>query len=158
MIERTCWKEIIAVLIVSISICGCATTRQKPSSAPIPAQTELRNRIIHTALSLKGKPYKSDAKGPDSFDCSGFIYYVFKKSQIILPPSTNELNRVGKKISLKNVQPADLVFFKTKKNFHVGIMLNGKEFIHSSTQKGIAIDSLDSLYWKGKSPHFRTIL
>jgi len=130
---------------------GCATLRGMP---PAP---DIRDEIIKTALSLRGKAYKKYGKGPDGFDCSGFVYYVYKKSNITLAPSTKKLIRYGHKITLDKVKPGDLVFFKAKKIFHVGIMLNQEEFIHSSTRKGVTVDRLDSPYWGKKSILFRSV-
>ncbi len=149
-------KALIALLLLSI-VSGCATVRKKPP-VPAPSKPDVREKIIKTALSLKGRPYKKKAKGPDAFDCSGFVEYVYKKAKISLPPSTREQNQIGEKIALKDVSPGDLVFFRTIKVFHVGIMLNKKEFIHSSTTKGVSIDRIDENYWKKKKAYFRRVL
>ena len=145
-------RNLIIVLVITILMSACAALRGKP---PAP---DMRDEIIKTALSLKGTAYKKNGKGPDGFDCSGFVYYVFKKSNISLSPSTSKLIRYGHNITRDKVRPGDLVFFKAKKIFHVGIMLNHEEFIHSSTRKGVTIDRLDSPYWGKKSIHFRSVL
>jgi len=149
-------KALIALLLLFI-VSGCATFRKKPP-APPPSKPDIRKEIIKTALSLKGRPYKKTAKGPGAFDCSGFVQYVYKKAKFSLPPSTREQSEVGEKIALKDVSPGDLVFFRTIKVFHVGIMLNKKEFIHSSTTKGVSIDRIDAEYWKKKKAYFRRVL
>jgi cell wall-associated NlpC family hydrolase len=146
-------RNLIIVLVITSLMSACAALRGKPPEPP-----DMRDEIIKTALSLRGKVYKKNGKGPDGFDCSGFVYYVYKKSNISLSPSTNKLIRYGHKITLDNVKPGDLVFFKAKKIFHVGIMLNHEEFIHSSTRKGVTIDRLDSSYWGKKSFYFRSVL
>ena len=138
---------------------GCATVGKRPSEPHYRA--DLRAKIIQTALSLAGKPYKKSAKGPNSFDCSGFVYYVFKKFHVILPPATEKLKKVGQEIPAENLLPADIVLFKTRvtrKVFHVGIMINEKEFIHASASRGVAIDRIDSYYWKKISRHYRDVL
>ena len=149
-------KVFIALLLVWI-ISGCATARKEPPVSP-PSKPEIRKEIVRTALSLKGRPYKKKAKGPGAFDCSGFVQYVYKKAKINLPSSTKEQSEVGQKIPLEEVSPGDLVFFRTIRVFHVGIMLNNKEFIHSSTQKGVTIERLDAAYWKKKRAYFRRVL
>lgn len=149
-------KALIALVLVWI-VSGCAIVRKKPPLPP-PLKPEVRKEIVKTALSLKGRPYKKKAKGPGAFDCSGFVQYVYKKAKINLPPSTKEQSEVGQKISFKEVSSGDLVFFRTIRVFHVGIMLNKKEFIHSSTLKGVTIDRLDAAYWKGKKAYFRRVL
>lgn len=149
-------KAVIALLLIWI-VSGCATARKKPPLPP-PSKPEVRKEIVKTALSLKGRPYKKKAKGPGAFDCSGFVQYVYKKVKINLPPTTKEQSKVGQKIPVNEVRSGDLVFFRNIRVFHVGIMLNKKEFIHSSTLKGISIDCLDAAYWKKKRAYFRRVL
>jgi len=153
--KRMIWQHIRYLIVGFAILCvitGCAAVRGVP---PVP---DIRDEVIKTALSLQGTAYKKNGTAPDGFDCSGFVYYVYKKSNIILAPSTNLLNRYGRKVSPSDVRPGDLVFFKAKKIFHVGIMINHEEFIHSSTRKGVTIDRLDSPYWRNKSVHFRNVL
>jgi cell wall-associated NlpC family hydrolase len=149
--------KIITILVLVILAGGCATVQKKPPVPP-PARPEARKEITKTALSLRGRPYKKTAKGPDAFDCSGFVQYVYKKAKITLPPSTADQSRIGQKIALNDVSPGDLVFFRSFKVFHVGIMLNKKEFIHSSTTKGVSVDRIDDDYWKKKKAYFRRVL
>jgi cell wall-associated NlpC family hydrolase len=158
LVKKHILRAIAAFLLILLAS-GCAAFRARPPAPlPPPARPEVRSKIIKTALSLRGRPYKKTAKGPDAFDCSGFVQYVYKKAKINLPASTKEQNELGQKIALKDVSPGDLVFFRSIKVFHVGIMLNKKEFIHSSTTKGVSIDRLDDDYWKKKKAYFRRIL
>ncbi len=105
-----------------------------------------------------GKPYRNGAKGPDSFDCSGFVHYVYKKSAILLPVSTDPLLKSGYEVARENSLPGDLVFFKIKRDLHVGLMVNSGQFIHSSKSKGVAVDDLDAPYWRRNLLCFRSIL
>ncbi len=145
-------RYVTVILTLSAFFSGCVGLRGKP---PAP---DIRGEVVKTALGLRGTAYKKNGKGPEGFDCSGFVYYVYKKSNIILSPSTHELIRSGQKISAGKVRPGDLVFFTAHKMCHVGIMINQEEFIHSSTRKGVTIDRLDAPYWKNKAVHFRSVL
>ena len=52
--------------------------------------------VIAYAKTLLGKPYVWGAQGPNSFDCSGFTYYVFKnKAGIILPRTSSAQSKYG---------------------------------------------------------------
>ena len=87
-------------------------------------------------------------------DCSGLVTTVFKENDIALPRSSVEQSRVGDQIKLKNVQPGDLLFFENNPNKrvinHVGMVIDidGDEviFMHSSTQKGVMISSMNEAY------------
>ena len=146
-------RALVLLIAVLVSACGA------PKKVKLyEGTTEVRNEIIQTAVSLHGNPYRSGAKGADSFDCSGFVHYVYKKSGITVSVSTDRLIKEGGEISRDQVQPGDLVFFKIKRELHVGIMVNRKEFIHASKSRGIAMDDIDAAYWKRYFDSFRTIL
>ena len=88
---------------------------------------DIRDEIIKTALSLRGKVYKKNGKGPDGFDCSGFVYYVYKKSNVNLSPSTNKLIRYGHKITLEQYQAGrPSCFLRRKKYFTLALCLTMK--------------------------------
>jgi uncharacterized protein YgiM (DUF1202 family) len=113
--------------------------------------SQLIDSIIHFALSKNGSRYKYGAAGPTLFDCSGFMYYVFKKYGITLPRSSNTQYTMGKSVKKEDIRRGDLVFFIRGKGIgHVGLVIdvdsvNKKyNFIHASTYKtGVKIDDLD---------------
>jgi cell wall-associated NlpC family hydrolase len=109
-------------------------------------------------MMLLGKPYRSGAKGPDAFDCSGLVHYVYKQASIVVPVTAQQLDKAGYEIAGEDVLPADLIVFKIKSAYHVGIMINKKEFIHSSRSKGVSIDSAEQPYWKRGMLGFRRVM
>jgi len=96
--------------------------------------------------------YKKGGMSQRGIDCSGFVYITYlSKFGIKLPRTTEDMSRLGKKVSQKNLVPGDLVFFKTGiYSRHVGIYLEKKRFLHASTSVGVTISSLDNHYWKKK--------
>lgn len=111
-----------------------------------PGNDELTGEIIDYATKHLGRPYRSGAKGPSAFDCSGFTSYVFKKFDIALSPSSRTQYTQGRKISLDEVRPGDLLFFAGRRGGktvgHVGMVVDVNEdgsikFIHAATSKGI---------------------
>jgi cell wall-associated NlpC family hydrolase len=65
-------------------------------------------RIAMTRFSM---PYIWGATGPRSFDCSGLVYWAFKKIGIIMPRSSAEQATVGRPVAKEDLRPGDLVFF-----------------------------------------------
>ena len=71
-----------------------------------------------------------------------------------------ELERISSQIFKKNCEEisksslheGDLVFFsgaKSKKRIsHVGLFLKDGKFVHTSSSKGVRLDSLNSVYYK----------
>lgn len=109
------------------------------------------DKLIEKAKKYMGVPYRWGGTSPKGFDCSGFIYYVFEKSQdVVLPRTAADLySKVGLKTS--EPEPGDLVFFKNGKRVsHVGIYIGDNQFIHSATSRGVSISSMDNSYWKPK--------
>ena len=139
-----------------IALAGCAPKKVRVYEGEGPPGKG--DAIIQYAVSLLGKPYRSGGKGPDSFDCSGFVYYVYRRYEISVPYTTDDLARTGSPVARENVLAGDLVIFTVKKNYHVGIMMNQREFVHASSSKGVAIGNVDSYYWRRGFSQFRRVL
>lgn len=110
--------------------------------------------ILEMAKSLQGKPYVYGSRGPNSFDCSGFVSYVYEKAVgIKLPRVSRDQARAGKAVAMENLLPGDIVSFDTNGGRngvnHVGIYIGDGQFIHASSAKimRVTIDSLHSNYY-----------
>ena len=103
---------------------------------------------------LQGSPYVWAEEGPNKFDCSGFTYYMYGSMGINIPRVAREQAKVGKKISMKELQYGDLIFFATSHNrhkiTHVGMYLGDGWFTHASTVKNEVVYSnlFTSPYYK----------
>lgn len=133
---------------------GCGTKKIRIAE-PL---SETRSTVVRTAMDLMGKPYKNGGRGPDSFDCSGLVYFAYKKTGVVLPATAEEQGRSGVGIAREAVLPGDLVVFKIKREYHVGIMVNDKEFVHASKSRGVAVDELSMQYWANNLQGFRSFL
>ncbi len=148
------FSRALVVALVLSTLFSCAPKKVRVYESI----SDIRSEVIRTSSAFIGKPYKGGAKGPDAFDCSGFVYYVFKQSRVVLPVTAEGLLKAGYQISREEVRPGDLVFFKISKELHLGIMLNGRDFIHASKSKGVTVDDVDSSYWRRNLLSFRTVL
>jgi cell wall-associated NlpC family hydrolase len=119
--------------------------------------TDLRKSLIGMAMKLRHIRYVRGGHDPATgFDCSGFVRYVFAHAiGLDLPRNSAEQFMAGAKIKRVNMEPGDLVFFRThgkRRISHVGIYISDGRFIHSPTSgKSVEISSLDESYW---SKHF----
>jgi len=103
-----------------------------------PAPSELSQQIIAYAQQFMGVPYVYGANGPSSFDCSGFTKYVYAHFGYDLYRSASDQLANGTPVSMAELQPGDLVFFRyntTRPASHVGIYLGDGIFIHASTNR-----------------------
>ncbi len=79
-------------------------------------------QIVAAAAAEKGKPYVYAAAGPNSFDCSGLVKYVYEKFGINLPHQANAQKTYGIRVSEPYAIPGDLVFvYSGSYAYHVAI-------------------------------------
>ncbi|MGM9988006.1 MAG: SH3 domain-containing protein [Bacillaceae bacterium] len=108
--------------------------------------------LVSYAKKLVGKPYVFGASGPDAFDCSGFVYHVFKSNNYnVSRTSTAGFWNMVKKVD--NPVVGDIIFFKDTYitgPSHMGIYIGGGDFIHASDgANGVTISNLDvGTYYK----------
>jgi len=110
-------------------------------------------KITSLAKKKLGRRYVWGATGAkNTFDCSGFTSYVYKKNGINIPRTSINQSKFGKFVSRNNLKKGDLIFFDTSKNRkgyvnHVGIYLGNGKFIHaSSAKKKVVVSNLSKFY------------
>ena len=92
----------------------------------------LRKRIAILGRKQVGDTYRAGSSGPNAFDCSGLTRYVFKQvTGIDLPHYSGAQYKVARKISRKNAQPGDLVFYLRGSAHHVGLYLGNGKMVHA---------------------------
>ncbi|PWK92108.1 C40 family peptidase [Fulvimonas soli] len=116
------------------------------------AGSELRQALVSLAMQLRDIRYVRGGRDPSTgFDCSGFVRYVFAHAiGLELPANSAAQFLAGLKIRRDEMQPGDLVFFRTGRRgiSHVGIYLDNGRFIHSPSRgKSVEVSSLDEAYW-----------
>ncbi len=113
------------------------------------------DELISLAKSKLGSSYEPTKAGPDHFDCSGFVYYLFIANGISIPRTSIDQSESGKKLSREELEKGDMLFFDTYERNHVnhsGIYLGDGKFIHSSSGKayGVIISDLDKGFYLDK--------
>lgn len=94
-----------------------------------------------------GKPYTWGARGPSTFDCSGFTSYVFNQVGLSLSGNSATQYANSTKISESQAQPGDLVFFNYGSGIaHVGIYIGGGQMIDAQ-DNGVSIDNIHGNGW-----------
>ena len=108
--------------------------------------------IVAYAKKFMGVPYVFGGTTPGGFDCSGFLQYVFKQHGINIPRLADEQYLLGEAVKTSQLSPGDLVFFSTylPGASHCGFYVGDGKFLHTSSSKGVRIDSLENEYWKPK--------
>ena len=109
--------------------------------------------VVDYAMQFKGYPYVYGGTSPRGFDCSGFVKYVFAHFGINLNRTASDQMSNGTPVSMSELIPGDVVFFKkagssARLASHVGIYIGGGQFIHASTSRtGVIISDMASAYY-----------
>lgn len=111
--------------------------------------------LLSEAHRYIGRPYVHGAKGPKTFDCSGFTSYVYKQFGYNISPASRAQFTLGTKVAKNDLRKGDLVFFTSRssgKNVgHVGIVVSADnekgtfKFIHASI-KGVKVSNFAGYY------------
>ena len=149
-----------AILFIVIVLVHCATQKSSTNTSSI------RQSIVQDAQEQIGTKYRSGGKTPAGFDCSGFVHYVMGKHHIAMNASADTQAKQGRKVSLSQIQPGDLLYFKRKGSqriFHVGIteQIQGEDIwmIHASSSRGVIRENVSqSAYWKPKLDQMRSVI
>jgi probable lipoprotein NlpC len=115
---------------------------------------DARFRLIRAAETYRGTPYRYAGIDGSGLDCSGLVYVSFRDALgVSVPRTTTGLHAWVEKIDGPQIQPGDLLFFRTDnsgKMSHVGIFTGEGRFIHSASagpSTGVIVSSLDERYW-----------
>ena len=143
---------------------GHASTLKDPMLYDIPQETLDANptfaRLMEEATKYIGYPYVWGGSDPEtSFDCSGFVSYVFTNSGVY---NTGRLGAKGlrslcRNVPVDQVQPGDIVFFEGTMGegvagiTHCGIYVGNNMMIHCGSPIGYA--NLNDSYWRN---HFHS--
>lgn len=139
-------RKLITLLLLVTMIMPVLAT---PTQIDAASKSSKSTKVVSFAKKQLGKKYVWGKSGPSTFDCSGFTYYVIKKTtgKSISRTSTTQ-SKQGKYVSRKNLKKGDLVFFATTgkgRVSHAGIYIGNKKFIHASSTKGkVVISSMAS--------------
>ena len=110
-------------------------------------------RAVALAKAQLGKPYQWGAAGPDRFDCSGLVQYVYSNLGVPLPRVASQQAGSGVHVDRKDLAPGDLVFFRLNGSRidHVGIYVGKGRFIHApNKRRPVQVDSLNDSWWRRK--------
>jgi cell wall-associated NlpC family hydrolase len=123
----------------------------EPTVNNIQNSSSKMDNAISLLKSQVGKSYVWGANGPNSFDCSGLVKYIYKNAlEKNIPRTSYEQSKFGQAVDRKDLQVGDLVFFDTMgkgRVSHVGMYIGNNEFIHAANEKdGVKQSKLTGYY------------
>lgn len=130
---------------------------------PEPIEPSLTHKILATALSKTGLPYRFGGTSPEAgFDCAGFVQWVYAQNGLELPRTTSGMSKIGRKVARDELMPGDLLFYwrnRGSRLMHVGLYLGNGRFIHSpSSGSRISEDEVDGRYYSSIFIQARRVL
>lgn len=109
------------------------------------------DQIVATAKKYLGVPYVWAGTSPSGFDCSGFVYYVFRELGYSINRTAASIYSNGTYVDRSNLQPGDVICFSNSGYGyigHVGIYIGNNQVIHASSGSGrVIISDLSASYY-----------
>lgn len=126
---------------------GSSQSPQKPApSVKAPAGSGV-SALISVASSKVGAPYVWGSKGPNSFDCSGFVYWCLNQVGVnqsyLTSAGWRNVGRYTKITNFNDIQAGDIVVVRG----HVGIAAGGGTIIDASSSNGRVVHRSLSQWW-----------
>lgn len=110
MSSRVLASLALAFIVAMAGLVGPAISTAE-ATASRPGHHSMKVKVIKAAKKLKGKPYRWGANGPKSFDCSGYVQYVYKKAGKKIG-RTSGAQLKGKHIKKSKKRKGDILIFK----------------------------------------------
>lgn len=93
--------------------------------------------IAGLAVQFVGRPYVWGASGPDAFDCSGLVSYVYGQFGINLPHSSGAIYSQGTVVSASEAQAGDVIYWPG----HVAIYMGDGTMV-SAESEGVGVQQV----------------
>ena len=112
------------------------------------------NNLIKIARSKLGCPYVRGAKGPNAFDCSGFVYWCLNKAGVQQSYMTSYMwrttTRYPRIYSMSSIKAGDVIVYKMGTyQGHVAIAVGNGMMIDASSSEGkVVYRSYQTSYWR----------
>lgn len=98
-------------------------------------------KVINAGKKYLGTPYKWGGNSKSGMDCSHFVYHCFSESGVSSKLKTYSnaqgIYNISTKISAKNRQPGDIIFFNNGSTNHIGIYTGGEKMLHCYDGGGV---------------------
>ncbi|WP_030262953.1 NlpC/P60 family protein [Streptomyces sp. NRRL B-24484] len=95
-----------------------------------PPSSDRAAAALAAAISRIGSPYVYGSTGPATFDCSGLMYWSWRQAGVTLPRTSQAQAHAGRRVSLSEARPGDLVIFYSDMH-HVGMYAGGGVVVHA---------------------------
>ena len=143
-------------LAIFMLLSACSSTpdyASRPAASAPTGNSPGTHPGVRIAVSYLGTPYRYGGSNPRGFDCSGLVYYSYRKAGIHVPRTTRDQLSAANRVRMSQLSPGDLLFFKIGRGdvSHVAIYTGEGRFIHApSSGKRVSYGSMSNDYWKNR--------
>jgi len=115
-------------------------------SAPSTSSISKGQKAANFAKAQVGDRYVYGGNGPNAWDCSGLTKAAWKAAGVTIPRTSYAQWAGLKRVSLKSLQPGDLIVFYGGAS-HIGIYVGNGKFVHAANpHAGVKQDSFSGYY------------
>ncbi len=142
---------------------GTSGGNTAPAPTPSPSKgalgsssgdSDMVTKFINLAKTMLNKPYVYATEGPETFDCSGLVYYCLKNiGYKISRMSSRGYAALSSWKDVKDksdLRKGDLVFFRSSSGdtiTHIAIYIGGGQILHAIPSEGCVYISTFTGYW-----------
>jgi cell wall-associated NlpC family hydrolase len=148
-----------AALIAMRSLCLAglallgACAHSPPASSPVRPTAEVTpgrgEEVALRALAMIGTPYQYGGNGPENFDCSGLVQYIYQGVGVAVPRTAAQQYEATRPVKVDELRPGDLLFFRIDGRVsHVAIYAGERRFVHApQTGRTVELRPLDDPFY-----------
>lgn len=122
--------RLCALLVLALALTLATVTAPSPAGAATKAERQRRavhERVLQAqsiARNQLGDPYAYGAAGPNAFDCSGLVYYSYRRAGFAMPRTSAAQAAHTRRVAKANMRSGDLMFFYSSGGvYHAAIFL-----------------------------------
>jgi cell wall-associated NlpC family hydrolase len=151
-----------SLVLLTLFLASCASSKKAT------VREGKVDKVISTARSYIGTPYRYGGTTRSGMDCSGLLINSFTAINVSLPRSSADQSKIGKEVKkMTDLEPGDLVFFATgkrkRKVTHVGLVTDVRskkdiKFIHASSSLGVVETNIYAEYYQKRYRGARRVI
>lgn len=110
----------------------------------------VERKLLASYSKWRGTRYALGGDSRRGIDCSALTRRVYREVfNKELPRVSTQQIKQGRRVSAKNLQSGDIVYFKPEnRTSHTAVYVGNTLFINASSSKGVVMSSLKSPYWR----------
>ena len=129
---RACALALAGLGVIASTMTAAPATAASGGDSQTRTQTRtvaqrVSSRVLSAkdvALRQRGDAYGYGAAGPDRFDCSGLVFYSFRRAGFPIPRTSGAQAGFTRRIAKKDMRAGDLMFFHGSGGvYHAAIFL-----------------------------------